>query len=252
MKKIISLVLIAASLLLMSSCGDDGGLGELGELATTAKHTQVFTDGNEVGTTAAPVSNPTAAVTSVQNNSWTANYSLTYSINENGETSVLKEQRCDGIYCVTDTASGAISYFEQNGEDIDQYILNPSAKTGTHSLLENSSLADITTGFMKIAAVNPEFTTYSNVEYQGEETVAGRSAKKYTQSAYSDAGLLTAYAFVWLDSEYGFASKCKVYNLTGTVNTSWELTEFSVGGVSADGIGFSTDGYEITEEDTAE
>ena len=177
---------------------------------------------------------------------------LTYTYTEGTESSELREMRCEGLYSVTDLASGAATYFIQNGSDIDQYVLNPAAMSGTHSVLSDQSLADITTGFMKIAYVDSSFPTLSNVEYQGEETVAGRVAAKYTQSAYNTAGLLTAYAFVWIDSEYGFASKCRVYNMTGSVNVSWELTELTVGGVSEESIGFSTDGYTITEAQVTE
>lgn len=247
MKRIFAAVLgCLIALTTLSACKRNRGLGDLNDLATTEKHTQIFTNAPAPGVTI-PSPSEQSGITPADN-SWKANYKLRYLITENNETSELVEQRCNGIYCVTDVASGAISYFTQQGPDISQYILNPAAKSGSHTLQEGKSLADITSGFMKIAYIDPAFTTYSNVEYQNDDLIAGRTAKKYTQSAYSESGLLTAYAFVWIDAQYGFVSKCQVYNMTGTANTSWELQELTVGGVTAESIGFSTDGYTIIAE----
>lgn len=250
-KRLPVIAALLALVLTCSACAQNDPAG-INEYATTVKNTQVFTEPEEAGSTAAQPSAGVSDSLLTANNSWMGNYSLTYTYTEGTESSQLREMRCAGLYSVTDLASGAATYFIQNGSDIDQYVLNPAAMSGTHSVLSDQSLADITTGFMKIAYVDSSFPTLSNVEYQGEETVAGRVAAKYTQSAYNTAGLLTAYAFVWIDSEYGFASKCRVYNMTGSVNVSWELTELTVGGVSEESIGFSTDGYTITEAQVTE
>lgn len=258
-KKLIPLVLLLSAVLALSGCSGDRddsfGINEyattgVGESGTTRPH-------DEPGTTALPTTAafdlPTAGTTAADPStvsSWQSNYTLTYTFTENGERSELTETRCDGLYSARDAASGAVSYFRQNGSDIDSYVLNPTAKTGTHRLLTGKSLADITTGFMKIAYIDPSFTTLSNVEYQGSESVAGRPAAKYIQSVYDGTGLLTAYAFVWIDSEYGFVSKCMVYNLTGAVNTSWELLSLSVGGIDPVSAAVSTDGYTLTEDDS--
>ncbi|MBR1810715.1 MAG: hypothetical protein IJ766_03560 [Clostridia bacterium] len=244
MKKFIALFLsVCTAALLFTACKTNKTPEEdLNVYATTAKHTQNFI-GTEPGATAG---NPGGTPILIDN-SWTSNYTLTYEFTENGEMSTLTERRCAGMYSVTDAGSGITSYFIQDGDNIDQYVLNPADNTGTHAVLNGQNLADVPTGFMKIAYVSPAFTTYANVEYQSADSVADRPAQKYNQSAYNDAGLLTAYAFVWLDSAYGFASKCQVYNLTGNINTGWELKSLTVGGVSAESIGFSTDGYTITE-----
>lgn len=249
-KRIAILCLLALALSLFSSCADDSA-GSLSELDTTAKNTQVFTDDEEEGTTAPTYSGGTGSPILI-NESWLSNYTLSYTYEENGQSSNLTEQRCEGIYTAKEETSGALTCFLQSGDDVEEYVLNPQTKTGTHSVLSDQSLASITPGFLKIARVDAAFPTLANVELQGEESVAGRPAKKYTQSAYNTAGLLTAYAFVWIDEEYGFASKCRVYNLSGSVNVSWELKSLTVGGVTEESIGFSTDGYEITEQDTSE
>lgn len=247
-----SMVCIFIMSILLSSCSDKHGLGELDELATTDKHTQVFTEKNEEGTTSALSAPVNPGTQTVQNNEWTKNYTLNYVYSSDGVTSSVTEKRCSGIYSAVDDESGTVSFFSQNKDDIDQYVLNPSQKSGTHSVVKNSSLDSITTGFMKIAYIDPSFASMSNVEFQNDDTVAGRGAKKYTQSAYSTTGLLTAYAFVWIDNEYGFVSKCQVYSLSGNVNTSWELKSFSVGNVTAESIGFSTDGYDIAEQEASD
>ena len=230
----------------LAACKPDDGGDTLENLATTVRYTQSFT---EAGLTApAGDANGLIAV----DNSWTGNYTLTYSYSENGTLSRLTERRCEGLYSVTDEESGVVSFFIQEGDRIEQYMLDPTGKVGTHAALEGQNLSGISTGFMRIAAVNPAFPTYANVEYQGDETVNGRPARKYTQQAYNDAGLLTAYAFVWIDTQYGFASKCQVFNLTGEVNTTWELRSIEVGAVTPESIGFSTDGYTITEAEQPE
>lgn len=250
MKKLsCALIPVLIMLLVLSSCADKRGLGDLNDLATTVKSTQIFTEPRETTTESRNPNLPQNNAQPVQNNSWAGNYALTYTYTENSVSSEITEKRCDGVYCATDNASGTVSFFSQNGSNIEQYILNPAQKSGTHSVIKDNTLDNITTGFMKIAYIDPGFTSLSNVEYQNDDIVAGRGAKKYTQSAYSSAGLLTAYAFVWIDTEYGFISKCQVYSLSGTVSTSWELKDLSVGSVTEEKIGFTTDGYEITEQE---
>lgn len=246
-KGVAMLCLLALIAALFASCVDDSA-GSLSELDTTVKNTQVFTDTGEEGTTALMSSGGTGTPILIDE-SWLSNYTLSYTYEENGQISDLTEHRCEGVYTAKEGSSGAMTCFLQNGENVDEYALNPANKTGTHMVLSNQSLSSITPGFLKIARVDAAFPTLSNVEFQGEESVAGRPAKKYAQSAYNSAGLLTAYAFVWIDDEYGFASKCRVYNLTGSVNVSWELKSLTVGGVTEESIGFSTDGYEITEQE---
>ncbi|MBR5428633.1 MAG: hypothetical protein IK118_09820 [Clostridia bacterium] len=249
MKKPLAALLCALCVFsLLTSCKKREEPG-LEMYATTAKQTQVFTDPAQVEFTTAPTVQPPVTEATALNVdvSWMDNFILSYSFSQNGVYSFLTERRCAGIYSVTDNATGISTFFIQNGKNIEQYVLDPQTKRGSYSEIENAELAGLSTGFMKIAYLDPTFTTNPSVEYQLEEAVAGRAAKKYTQSSFSAAGLLTAYAFVWIDEEYGFASKCQVYNLTGSVNTSWELQSLEVGSVTKDSIGFSTEGYDISE-----
>lgn len=254
-KRITVLSLLFCLLFILSSCKEDDRTFHINEYATTdpPKESLTILPSREPGSTSSSSETPVlpgsdeSAVSNPSTSSWQSNYTLTYAFTENGERSELTETRCDGLYSAKDLASGTISYFRQEGENIDSYVLNPSAMTGNHAIIEGKNLQDITTGFMKIAYLDPGFSMFSNVEYQGTESVAGRPAAKYTQSAYDSTGLLTAYAFVWVDSEYGFASKCMVYNLSGAVNTSWELLSLEVGGVSLDSAAISTEGYELQE-----
>ena len=250
MKKTLAVLLCAlCAASLLTSCKNKDAEQGLEMYATTAKQTQVFTDPAPIEYTTVPTSPPSVTDASALNvdTTWTDNYTLTYSFSQNGVYSFLTERRCAGIYSVTDNATGISTYFIQNGKNIEQYVLDPQTKKGTYSEIENAELANLSTGFMKIAYLDPAFTTNPNVAYQTEEPVAGRAAKKYTQSSFTAAGLLTAYAFVWVDEEYGFASKCQVYNLTGSVNTSWELQSLEVGTVTKETISFSVDGYDISE-----
>ncbi len=250
MKRIIAAALAAVCLAAaLTACRKDNDEPGLEMYATTGKATQVFTDPQPTEVTTTPglpqlTTEPNALNV---NASWMDNFILSYSFSENGVYSFLTERRCAGIYSVTDTATGISTYFLQNGKNIDQYVLDPTTKKGTHSVVQDTLLANLSTGFMKIAYLDPSFTLNPNVKAQEEDQVAGRKAKKFTQSSYTEAGLLTAYAFVWVDEEYGFASKCQVYNLSGAINTSWELQSLETGTMSAEAISFSTEGYEITE-----
>lgn len=249
MRKIVVFALCLATVLgALTACKKQSEPG-LEAYATTEKHTQVFTDPAPVEYTTAPtVSVPVTGGSELNvDASWMDNFTLSYSYSQNGVYSFLTERRCAGIYSVTDNATGISTYFIQNGKDIDQYVLDPQTKKGTYSVVEDAELAQLSTGFMKIAYLDPSFTVNPGVEFQIEEPVAGRAAKKYTQSSFTPAGLLTAYAFVWVDEEYGFASKCQVYNLAGSVNTGWELQSLEVGGVTKEDISFSTEGYDISE-----
>lgn len=162
---------------------------------------------------------------------WQSNYKLTYRYMKDTEESIITEYRGEDFFCSVDNETGIITYLQQADDDIKQYMLNPSTLVGSNIPLLNQNLSHLRSGFMKIATVNPYFISYNNVTFNAEDKVSERQAKKYIQKAYKE-NQLTSLAYVWIDDEYGFASKCEVFSDSGTLIASWELLEIEVGNIS--------------------
>lgn len=223
-KKIISVLsVLALAAACLASCGSDSTLGEV---ETTEKPTRSYREEpTEEGTTAE------AAEPVVQDGSWMSNYSLQYYYADTQGSSQISETRAGGYYTAVDATTGYTTFFSQGDGGVDEYVLNVVSKTGTHKFSEGDSMDTLTSGWMQVSHLDEGFTTAQNVLYEGKETVAGREAGRYLQSIYVDDAL-TAYAFVWVDTQYGFASKCSVYTVSGSLYSAWELTSFTAGTVT--------------------
>lgn len=179
---------------------------------------------------------------------WKDNYMLKYNYIYEGETSSIIEVKSGEHFSIIDEETGLTVYYTQ-GENgaIDYYTLSPENKTGTYLSRPDSLIADLYSPFMNLSFVSPDFTGFENVEYEADEDVNGRSAKRYRQSAVDEEGELTDYLIVWIDDEYGFASKCTICKADSTVEKAWELIEFQVGAIDAESAKIDLDEYEIKE-----
>ena len=59
--------------------------------------------------------------------------------------------------------------------------------------------------------------------------------------------MLTKIAYIWIDTEYGFASRCEVYDGTGGFALGWKLTEFSEEDIDTAAILPDLAKYKLTE-----
>ncbi|HOL80121.1 MAG: hypothetical protein GXY95_06870 [Clostridiales bacterium] len=177
---------------------------------------------------------------------WRYKYSLTYEYTKGKTVSVLSEYRDDGFFCAVDNESKVMTYYKQGDEGIDRYILNPSTKKGTHAVLKGRSLEKLVSGFMQLSLSDPSFISKENVIYSSEDVIAGRPAKKYIQMEYQDS-VLTRIAYIWIDTEFGFASRCEVYDGTGGLAFGWKLTEFSREAPDAENLIPDISKYKLTE-----
>ena len=226
--------------LLFTACKSRDSGGTIETPSVTQKATRVYTDVDEQNA---------EAQTYVADSSWTDNYVLEYNYADTGTASHIKEIRIGNYYKALDTTSGYISFFEQVQGGIDEFVINTADNTAVHSFIADQSMSDLTTGWMRISSIDANYAESEDVQYEGVENVAGREADRYLQSVYT-SDTLTAYAFVWIDKEYGFVSKCSVYTVTGSLYSSWELTSFSVGTVTEQDAYVDITAYSITEETT--
>ncbi|MGI6773259.1 MAG: hypothetical protein GX264_00125 [Clostridiales bacterium] len=177
---------------------------------------------------------------------WRHKYSLTYEYTKEKTVSVLSEYRGEGFFCAVDNASKVMTYYKEGEDGIDRYILNPTQKKGTHATLKGRNLDKLVSGFMQLSLSDPSFISKENVIFSSEDTVAGRPAKKYIQMEYQDS-VLTKIAYIWIDTEYGFASRCEVYDGTGGFALGWKLTEFSEEDIDTAAILPDLAKYKLTE-----
>lgn len=231
---VIAVMLVAAC---FTACSDGGNGVTIDMPTVTQKATRVYTDPDEANTEAA---------TFVADSSWTQNYVLEYNYADTGTASRIREVRYGDTYKATDSVNGLISYFEQVEGGVDEFVINTVTGEGVHTFLDGQEMSTLTTGFMRVSSLEGNFTTQNGVQYEGTELVAGRETDRYLQSV-STNGTLTAYAFVWIDKEFGFAGKCEVYTVQGSLYSSWELTSFSNGTVTADDVYLDLSQYRITE-----
>ncbi len=223
---------VCLSVLLLSSCkggGDDD----------TTRSTYKYTGTSSVQTTAPDDQGGPE--------SWKSNYSLTYVYYRDSQSSEISEIRAGDVYLSIDKESGIASFFNQDGSDVEEYLVYPDEMTAEHTSHPGKSLDSFSSGFMRLSQVDPDFTDLSNVKYVGAETVAGRQTKQYVQRSYS-SGKLTGSAFICIDDEYGFAVKGEQYDGSNDLVVYWELTEFHAGDVPEVGLEMDLTGYKITEK----
>lgn len=162
--------------------------------------------------------------------SWRYCYALTYEFYDYSEgTSVISEYRTSSEYVTLDADSNMMTYVIPSTGYLLEYFLSQDDLQGTVTVITDYELDDLQSSFYLLSVVDIRYPSYSNVTEIGETTVNGRSAMEYCQvgtESTSSTEQMTAY--VWVDTEYGFVSKCEYYNSSGTLLMSWELTYFTV------------------------
>ena len=186
----------------------------------------------------------------VKDLSWQKNYFVAYNYfnaAQNVNNARIVEKRASTAFSVEYTETGLLLYYKANGDNTDYYVIDPTQNEQLHSVITGKKISSLSSMFMKLSNVNATLPAQSNVLYMYDELVAGRNCHKYIQRAYADAKL-TESVYVWIDAEYGFAMKCEDYDASEQLKTSWEVTEFSAGGVTADDVYVDLSAYQFTEE----
>ena len=192
-----------------------------------------------------PVSETAAATTKYNENdllnsddTWQNKYALSYSFydTKTGESQIM-EGKCGKYYQAVDQKSGIITFISQEESYISEYILDSKTKTGTASVVANSTIDELYSGFSQFSTCDPYLPVYKNVTKFGTDKVANRSAVRYKQVETKD-------------DEYQFASKCELYDAqTQELLMRWELLSFTVN-ANEDAVKINLDEYTITNQET--
>ena len=186
----------------------------------------------------------------VKDLSWQKNFTVKYTYYNAAqglENAQILEKRASTAFSVEYLDTGLIMYYKANGDDIDSYVIDPTESGPVHSVITGKKISSISSLFMKLSNVDASLPAQSNVLYMYDEIIAGRNCHKYIQRAYSDAKL-TESVYVWIDAQYGFAMKCEDYDAAEILKTSWEVKEFSAGGITADDVYIDLSQYQFAEE----
>lgn len=181
--------------------------------------------------------------------SWKSNFDVSYTYfnkSQADEAIRVHEKRSDKYFSAADIDSGDMLYYEQNGNNVDSYVIVPDEEEQVHSVVSGKTLNDLSSTFMKLSEVDPDLPSLANVMYMYDEEVAGRTCAKYIQRAYAE-GEATDTVYVWIDAEYGFAAKGEVYDANSALTASWEVTSFSAGGIKDDDVKTDLSSYKIVE-----
>lgn len=242
MKKIVLLILILLTSLVLFSCKKD--IGDTTEYesyeyvqATKAEETSSEDIGN-------------LQKYLKKDKSWQKNYMITYMYyNQEQESEVIKirEKKCASAFSVEYLDTGEILYYTPAGSNTDYYVIAHDNSNSVHSVLKDSKFSDLSSLFMKLSDVDPNLPKQSNVLYMYDEAVCGRNCHKYIQRAYTDTQL-TQSVYVWIDTQYGFAAKCEVYNAADEMTAMWEIDEFKSGDIKDEDVLIDTSKYIFTEE----
>ncbi len=179
---------------------------------------------------------------------WIDCYALEYSYydTKTGESKIA-EGKCGNYFQSLDYATNTITFYSQEDGYILQYVLNTESKTGTAAVVTGSTMDNIYSGFAILSTCDPYFPVYKNVTKVGQDFIANRSATRYKQ-VQTENGVTTKIAYVWIDDELGFASKCEQYDAqTEELQMRWELLSFTQN-VTEDGIKVNIDNYQLTTE----
>ncbi len=238
MKKLSVLIIISLLLTLFSACSDENtkadGSVNFGEYSPEVESTTIYYNNNEL------ISSDI---------SWLDAYALSYSYydKDSGE-SIITEGKCGNYYQSHDSATNTITFYSQQESYVLQYLLNSDTKTGTATIITEGTIDDLYSGFSMISTCDPYFPAYSNVTKVGQDFVAERSATRYKQ-VQTENGVITKIAYVWIDDEYGFASRCEQYNAeTEELEMRWELLDFTVN-VTEKAVKINIDAYDIATEE---
>lgn len=160
--------------------------------------------------------------------SWKTNYVLQYSFYDfQGGTSSISECCNETGYVSIDNETGIVTYVQESEGFLLQYFLDPPVLQGTMSVITGNSLSDLQSGFYLLSVVDRRLPAYSNTTLSGKTTVAGRSATQYIQTGITQNSNENLTALIYVDDQYGFVSKCELFNSSRTLMMKWELTSFS-------------------------
>lgn len=235
MKRIIAVMLIISTIFVFAACSDstDNGSVNFGDYNPEVDSTTIYYSSSDLLNA---------------DTNWLNAYALKYSYyDKNSGESIITEAKCGNYYQSHDAATNIISYYAQQESYILQYLLNYNTKTGTVAVVTNSTMDNLYSGFSLISTCDPYFPSYKNVTNVGQDFVGTRSATRYKQTQ-TENGVVTKIAYIWIDDELGFASKCEQYNaLTEELEMRWELLEFTQNVTESDII-IDIDEYKITSE----
>ena len=158
----------------------------------------------------------------------------------------IREIKTENAFEAKYPDSGNFYYYESQDGDLVVYTVIPGEDTYDRSVTKGKTVADISSTFMKLSAVEETFSALPNVLYMLDEDVAGRPCKKYIQRAYTD-GKVTETVYIWIDAAYGFAAKCEAYDANDQLTTSWELMLFETGDVKDSRFDVDLDDYDFGE-----
>jgi outer membrane lipoprotein-sorting protein len=232
----VSLILIA---IIFSSCGKD----EVRTVLTTAEET---TEQQSLEESTIDID-----ITKLLNvdDTWQDKYALSYSYydSSSGE-STIAEGKIGDYYQSMDYSSGTIVYLTQENGYMIEYMLNHSTKTGTAAVVTDSDVSSSSSGFVMLSTVDPLFPQYKNVVEVGTDYVCKRPAVRYRQTQSDSSGKADKIAYVWVDSQYGFASKCELYDAESRkLLMRWELKSFTRN-VKENSVKIDLSKYKITDE----
>ena len=181
--------------------------------------------------------------------SWLDCYALEYSYydTQTGESKIT-EGRAGNYYQSIDYATNTITFYTQEEGYILQYVLNNSSKTGTAAVVTDSTIDNLYSGFAMLSTCDPYFPLYNNVTEVGKDFVANRSVTRYKQTQ-TENGVVTKIAYVWIDDELGFASKCEQYDaVTQALELRGELLSFTRN-ATEEAVRVNIDSFTITTEE---
>lgn len=175
--------------------------------------------------------------------SWQGSYALSYDYydSKTAQKSTITEAKCGSLYQSVDEATNTICYLTESDGSILEYMLSGKSLTGTVTVAGVGTVSDTSSGFCLLSKVDRLFPQYKNVTKVGTDYVAKRPATRYKQVEKSEqtSGEFEGdtsqtaeekIAYVWIDDEYGFASRCELYDAKSQkLIMSWVLTGFNTG-----------------------
>lgn len=179
---------------------------------------------------------------------WQSAYALSYRYYDikSGE-SVITEGKCGNYYQSIDMATNIITFLTQEDGYLVQYMLNNDTAAGTATVVTDATMDDVYSGFVQLSVCDPYFPVYKNVTRMDTDFVAERSAVRYKQ-VEQENGVDKKIAYVWIDDQYGFASKCELYDAESKeLLMKWELLSFSRN-VTEEAVKINIDAYNIETE----
>ncbi len=247
-KRLYALALILLLLLSFAACSPDKqGNVNFGDYELPSD----YDNQNNTGTSVEPNSstgNYNVSDILSPDTSWQNAYALSYSYydKKTGE-SVLTEGKCGKYYQISDSSSDITTFLVQEDAFMIQYMLDTVKKNGTSAIITDGAIENAYSGFTLLSVCDPYFPVYKNVTKVGSDFVGKRPATRFKQVETKD-NKETRIAYVWIDDEFHFASKCELYDaVTEELLMRWELKDFTTN-ITEAAVKINIDAYSITNE----